>query len=360
MKKLLGIICLVILFFGLLTALWQLCQPLDVLNRISLYNNVFPGRERLPFGESPQSAYNLSIGSLDAAFASHKINQTGSKDPETLRVIVIGDSSSWGTLLRPEETICGQLDGKILSDGKTIRCYNLAYPTLSLTKDYLLLNRAMNYEPDLLIWSMTLESFPNDKQTDNALIQANWDEYCALFPENQPEVKENSLLKKSIWGQRREVADWLRLQLYGLMWAGTEIDQDYPYTYPLPKIDLENDNTYHGIEGPLPESELSWDILKKGIERAGSVPVMLINEPMLISNGENSKIRYNYYYPREAYDSWHEELISRSAKNNWLLVDFWNYLDKGDFTNSAIHYNADSAALLADFVFIEIERYFCK
>lgn len=360
MKKLLSVICLVILFFGLLTALWQLCQPLDLLNRLSLYNSVFPGRERLPFGESPQTAYNFSIGSLDAAFASHRINKAGKKDPETLRVIIIGDSSSWGTLLRPEETLCGQLDGKILSAGKMIRCYNLAYPTLSLAKDYLLLNRAMNYEPDLLIWPMTLESFPNDKQADNALIQSNWDEYCSLFPENQPKLSENSLLKKSIWGQRREAADWLRLQLYGLMWAGTGIDQDYPETYPLPKIDLENDNTYHGIEGPLPDAELSWDILKKGIERAGSVPVMLINEPMLISNGENSKIRYNYYYPRDAYDSWHEELISRSVENNWLLLDLWNRLETGDFTNSAIHYNAESASLLADYVFMEIERYFCK
>lgn len=360
MKKLLSVICLVLLFFGLLTALWQLCQPLAVLNRISLYNSIFPGRERLPFGESPQTAYNFSIGSLDAAFASHKINKAGPKDPETLRVIIIGDSSSWGTLLRPEETLCGQLDGKILSDGKTIRCYNLAYPTLSLTKDFLLLNRAMEYEPDLLIWPMTLESFPNDKQTDNALIQANLDEYFSLFPENQPELSKNSLFKKSIWGQRREAADWLRLQLYGLMWAGTGIDQDYPEIYPLPKIDLENDNTYHGIEGPLPEKKLSWDILKKAIKRAGSVPVMLINEPMLISNGENSKIRYNYYYPREAYDSWREELISRSEENDWLLVDLWNRLDTGDFTNSAIHYNADSAALLTEVVILEIERYFDK
>lgn len=360
MKKFLSIICLVILFFGLLTALWQVCQPLDVLNRISLYNSVFPGRERLPFGESPQTAYNFSIGSLDAAFASHKINKAGPKDSENLRVILIGDSSSWGTLLRPEETLCGQLDGKNLSDGKMIHCYNLAYPTLSLAKDYLLLNRAMEYEPDLLIWPMTLESFPNDKQTDNALIQANWDEYRSLFPEKQQEVRIDSLMKKSIWGQRRAVADWLRLQLYGMMWAGTGIDQDYPETYPLPKIDLENDNTYHDIEGPLPESVLSWDVLKKGIERAGSIPVMLINEPMLISNGENSKIRYNYYYPREAYDSWHEELISRSAEYNWLLVDLWDRLETEDFTNSAIHYNADGASLLADIIIMEIERYFCK
>ena len=218
----------------------------------------------------------------------------------------------------------------------------------------------MNYEPDLILWPLTLESFPNDKQTENALIRANWDEYCSLFPEKNTDQRDTAPVEKSVWGQRREAADWLRLQLYGLMWAGTGIDQDYAESYPAPQIDLAADNTYHGIEGPLQEEDLAWDILEKGINRAGNVPVMLINEPMLISNGENSKIRYNYYYPREAYDSWHQELISRAEKNSWILVDLWNNLDIQDFTNSAIHYNADSAVRLADIVFTEIERYLYK
>jgi len=36
----------------------------------SLYNSIFPGRERLPFGETRES-YNLSLFDLDAMFASH-------------------------------------------------------------------------------------------------------------------------------------------------------------------------------------------------------------------------------------------------------------------------------------------------
>ena len=40
------------------------------LGRISLYNSVFPGRERFPFGETPES-YNLSLFDLNVMFASH-------------------------------------------------------------------------------------------------------------------------------------------------------------------------------------------------------------------------------------------------------------------------------------------------
>ena len=358
MKKLLTITVLTLIFLGLLLGLWQLTQPLSALNKVSLYNSIFPGRERLPFGENPAQAYNFSIGSLDAAFASHKLSGAGAKTSDMLRVITIGDSSSWGTLLRPEETLCGQLDGRTLSDGRTIACYNLAYPTLSLAKDYLLLNRAIEYEPDLILWPITLESFPNDKQSDNALIQANWEEYRRLFPEKDLPAHDLTRMEKSIWGERREAADWLRLQLYGLMWAGTGIDQDYPEDYPAAQVDLEADNTFHGIEGPFPEEMLAWDILEKGLNWAQNVPVLLINEPILISDGKNSEIRYNYYYPHEAYDSWHQSLITRAEENSWLFLDCWDSLEIQDFTNSAIHYNAESALQLTDKVFTEIEMLF--
>ena len=354
MKKNLALVLKTLLILAILAGFWQLIQPLGGLNKISLYNVIFPGRERLPFGESPQTAYNFSIGSLDAAFASHKISGAKQKDPQTLRVITIGDSSSWGTLLRPEETLCGQLDSMQLSDGRTIACYNLAYPTLSLAKDYLLLNRALKYDPDLILWPMTLESVPTDKQSDNELIRANVNEYRALFPEAETTESQN-FLQRSLWGQRRQAADWLRLQLFGLMWAGTGIDQDYPEDYPAPQTDLEADNSYHGYEGALPESALSWDILEKGLELAGDVPMLILNEPMLISSGENSEIRYNYYYPREAYDSWHEALEQRAAERGWNFLDLWNVLGNETFTNSAIHYNAAGAAVLAGRTLEKIE-----
>ena len=354
MKKILRITGLTLLFLVLLAGFWNLTQPLDLVNRVSLYNHIFPGRERLPFGESPRTAYNFSIGSLDAAFASHRIHGAGKKDPQTMRIVTIGDSSSWGTLLRPDETLCGQLDGKVLSDGRTAACYNLAYPTLSLAKDYMLLNRAMEYEPDLILWPMTLESFPADKQSDNALVQANADEYNRLFPESRIE-KDVTMTGRSVWGERREAADWLRLQLYGVMWAGTGIDQDYPEDYPAPQLDLEADNSYHGFEGALPESALAWDVLEQGIDRAGDTPVLLVVEPMLISSGENSEIRYNYYYPREAYDSWHKDLLARADAAGWNLLDLWNVLENDSFTNSAIHYDAESAGILAQRVLEKIE-----
>lgn len=346
MKKLLRILLLTCLFCALLIGLYQLTQPLDRIGSVSLYNHLFPGRERLPFGETPQTAYNFSLNSLNAMFASHKISGTP-KTEGKFRIAVIGDSSAWGTLLRPEETFAGQLDGKTLPDGRIIECFNLAYPTLSLSKDLLLLNRALSYEPDLVIWSLTMESFPNDKQSDNALLDANRAEFEAVYGDGSSPKKASGLLFAE---ERRDLADILRLQLYGPMWAGTGIDQDYSEDYVPPQRDLKNDNTFHGYEGTLPEDALDWDLLEKGILRCGDTPLLIVNEPMLISDGENSDIRYNFYYPREAYDAWHAELSERIPD----LLDLWDLLSVYAFTNSAIHYNAEGAETVARMILEKI------
>ena len=81
--------------------------------KLSLYNFIFPGRERFPFGETRES-YNLSFFDLDAMFASHVLAGT-EKTPDEYRVLLIGDLSVWGTLLAPEQTLAGQLNANPLS-----------------------------------------------------------------------------------------------------------------------------------------------------------------------------------------------------------------------------------------------------
>src|ERR1044071_1497326 len=104
------------------------------LGKLSLYNSIFPGRSRFPFGETRES-YNLSLFNLDAMFASHILAGT-QKTPAEYRVLLIGDSSVWGTLLTPPETLAGQLNAnQFQACGRAVQAYNLGYTTISLTKD---------------------------------------------------------------------------------------------------------------------------------------------------------------------------------------------------------------------------------
>jgi hypothetical protein len=141
-----------LLLFLLLNLLCGLFQPGIKPSHLSLYNILFPGRMRLPFGENPKQAYNLSLYDLDVMLASHEISR-GPKPQDEYRVILIGDSAAWGTLLKPQETLSGLINSQdlITPDEKHVQAYNLAYPTLSLTKDLMILEAALRFEPDLVL-----------------------------------------------------------------------------------------------------------------------------------------------------------------------------------------------------------------
>jgi hypothetical protein len=337
------------LLFVLCNAAFLFIQNIPV-GIVSLYNSVFPGRERFPFGETRES-YNLSLFNVDAMFASHVL--AGSeKTTEEYRVLLIGDSSVWGTLLTPEQTLAGQLNrSTVTACGKTVRAYNLGYPTISLTKDLMILDQAKRYQPDMVIWLTTLEAFPRDKQLTSPIVANNTDRVQALITNYQLSLSPNdpALVQLSTWeqtlvSQRRAVADLLRLQIYGALWASTGIDQVYPEDYERAQTDLEASDDFHGLKSL--EGELAFEVLDAGMS---IVPNMiLVNEPMLISDGLNSDIRYNFFYPRWAYDEYRQQLAEHAAARNWRYLDLWDLVPDHEFTNSAIHLTPAGEALLAN------------
>ncbi|MBI5945870.1 MAG: SGNH/GDSL hydrolase family protein [Chloroflexi bacterium] len=350
--KTLNIILKGLSLFIILNLLFAFFPP--AMGKLSAYNILFPGRERLPFGENSAEAYNLSLFDLDAMFASHKINGDEKQDDD-FRVILIGDSSVWGTLLKPEETLAGQLNSaKISACGKNVRVYNLGYPTISLTKDLLLLSRALEYQPDLVIWLTTLEAFPMEKQIASPLVANNEESLLRLanssglkVDANDPAFSRDSFWESTIIGKQRALADVFRLQIYGVMWAATGIDQVYPPDYEPAQTDLEADQKFHGFEPPvLDKNSLALNALETGIKMAGDTPIVIVNEPMMISAGKNSDIRYNFFYPRWAYDQYRSMMSELSLKNNWAYVDLWDAVPAGEFTNSAIHLTPQGEAVL--------------
>lgn len=317
--------------------------------KLSLYNLVFPGRERFPFGETRES-YNLSLFDLDAMFASHVLGGR-EKAEEQYRVLLIGDSSVWGTLLRPEQTLAGQLNqSAIAACGKTVRAYNLGYPTISLTKDLMILNQAQYYEPDMVIWLTTLEAFPKEKQLTSPIVANNAEQVQQLITNYQLPLDPNNpaLVNLSPWeqtlvSQRRAVADLLRLQMYGVLWASTGIDQIYPEDYERAQTDLEASEDFHGLASL--EAALALEVLDAGMSVVPNT--ILVNEPMLISDGLNSDIRYNFFYPRWAYDEYRQTLAEHALSRNWRYLDLWDLVPASEFTNSAIHLTPAGEQLLA-------------
>lgn len=344
------------ILFAALNVAFALLAPLPALGRLSAYNFVLPGRARLPYGENPAESYNLSLYNIPAMLASH---QLAGADDGAFRVLLVGDSSVWGILLEPDDTLAGQIDRRGLraADGRPVRAYNLGYPTMSLLKDLTLLDAALDREPppDLIVWLVTLESFARRDQLDSAILQNNpapvrdlIRRYGLAQNPDDPRFVEPDFWGETIVGRRRDLADLLCLQLYGVAWALTGVDQAYG-DYTPRAVDLRADETWRGFApGELERDDLAFDILHAGMARAGDVPVILVNEPIFISQGANSDVRYNAFYPRWAYDAYRAWLADEAQSAGWTLLDLWDALpDAACYTDSPVHLTPDCSAALA-------------
>lgn len=340
-----------ILFVVLFSLAFSLLMNVPI-GKISLYNHLYPGRERFPFGESPTTSYNLSIYNLDAMLASHEI-AAANKSADEYRVFVVGDSSTWGFLQRPQDTLAGLLDNRALEvGGKQVRVYNLGYPSLSVLKDLMIIDRVLQYQPDLIIWLVTLESLPLENQLETPLVANNPLAVNDLIDHYQLGGFAKQLIDwkdASLFARRREMADIIRLQIYGVMWAATGIDQDYPSDYTPALRDFDVDESFYDFTPyNLDVKRLALDVIDQTIKVNEDIRFLVVNEPILIATGANSDVRYNYYYPRWAYDQYRNLIRDNMDKTGINYYDLWDIVPQEHFTNSAIHMDKDGEKILAE------------
>jgi hypothetical protein len=350
-----------LILFALANVLFALLDPSPLLGRVSAYNLLMPGRDRLPYGENPDQSYNLSLQNLDALFAAHQITGTP-KAADEYRVLLVGDSSVWGVLLNPDQTLSGYLNAAAYrtASAKRVRVYNLGYPIQSLSKDLLLLHYGLRYQPDLIVWPVTLESFAPKQQLESMIVRDNPEPmrdliraYQIKIDPDDPKFNDPSFWDRTIIGQRRPLADLLRLQLYGPNWAITRMDQRYPTFYQPRMENFDTDVTWQGFKpGPLTADDLRIDVIKAGISLANAshIPVIVINEPIFQSTGANSDVRYDFFYPRWAYDAYRELLADQSRVQGWTMVDLWDAISPTQFTDSAVHLTPLGSRQYADHV----------
>ena len=199
--------------------------------RLSIYNILVPGRERFPFAFHPEVDYSVVFSDLDAMFASHQISKP--KQPNEPRVVLIGNSSVWGTLLQPDQTLsAGLTDAGLECGGRRLQFYDLGYHRSSLGKDLMILDRAMENRPDMVLWLVSLYAFTPERRSGHALIPANLarareiDAEYGVFPKLRAVSPSDSLTARTVAGRKKDLALWFALQEYGLLWAATGIDQD--------------------------------------------------------------------------------------------------------------------------------------
>jgi len=361
-----------IFLFVILNVIFALSNP--PVGKITLYNHIIPGRLRFPYDKDPSSSfvgYSVPVDAdYDAMFGEHVISQK--KPASEYRLILLGDSATWGFGLPSDETLSEQINRLhiITCDGRIVRAYNLAYPFSYVTRDLLILDKAMEYQPDLVLWLITLTTLvPKVEETE--FIAPHWERYLELadtynFQSSHfsPLIQKPSFWQKTIVGQRKRLKSIALTQLFGILWAGTGIDnrKSFQSEPGLPDSNVEGDLEYEGwlfADRPALIDSLLMDVLSAGFDVAGEVPVVLVNEPIFIANGKNHLVRYNGLYPRWAYDEYRQFMLEWTEAHSYRLLDYWNAFPPKEFYDPIFHLRLSGVKQFAKLLAPEINKLVC-
>lgn len=319
--------------------------------RASAYNTIFPGRTRLPFGISGDP-FTVTVDHVDAMFASHLI--AAPKRPDEFRVALIGDSSVWGEDLGAYEVISEQWNRLDFRCGdKRLRAYNLGYPHPAILKDLIILQKATEYQPDLIIWFVTLNTLYS--QRVNPFLTANHEQAAAVlttydiaFNQSKKFVEtEPSLWERTLIGRRSNLARQIKLQLLGIIWTATGADTNTLAPDEPPSFNVDDDPRYRGMLPPDDlQPQLLLSALTAGNEIAGPVPVLIVNQPVFVAPRAAEMVRYNAIYPRWAYDQYREALAAQAQSSGWRYLDLWNAVPPEYFSDAGLHLSVAGERLL--------------
>jgi len=361
-----------IFLFAVINVVFALLSP--AVGKITLYNYMVPGRLRFPYEKEP-SFYSMGHNApvyedFDAMFGAHIISER--KPADEFRLILLGDSATWGVSVSADDTLSEQINRLHIQtcDGRNVRAYNLGYPMSFLARDILILDKALEYKPDMVFWLITLSAL-QPKTAETYFIIPHSERYLRLANTyglrlsylSQP-VQEPSFWDRTIIGQRIRLKNIITTQAFGVLWAATRIDN---HESLQPESGRPNSNVDDNVdyEGRYPDGTLNFfdslmmDVLSTAFDVAGDIPVVLVNEPIFVADGKNHLVRYNELYPRWVYDEYRQFMLEWAEEHDHQLLDYWDTLPPEDFADQYFHRRSSGERRLAESLAFEIKKLVC-
>jgi hypothetical protein len=277
---------------------------------------------------------------------------------------VVGDSTIWGLGLTDEQTLSGQLNSLHLRvGGKRVVAYNLGYPWPSISRGALIIDNAMQYQPDLVIWFVTVTAF-----------------YIGLYPDTDPHAVFFRL--------NRQHLEHLTVQFDLNHWFETYVAKESPLTtmlavknqdvlpvwmasleypfktysvHPLPTPNVEALPQHAlfetGYPGFYPMPNEVWDFLQIGnsLTITHNAQLLVINQPIRIEEGLHAEVNYNKDFQRAFYDEYHAALQKQTDAQNIWYADLFDVIPERYFLDS-LHVDAEGMALIANHVVSQLQK----
>jgi hypothetical protein len=232
-------------------------------------------------------------------------------------------------------------------------------------KDFLIMDKIREYDPDMFLWAITLDSFRNRTIFKNYFlnpyatrVRELVDEYhlVNLDIEN---LSHPTFWDRTIISQRSRLKKIFLLQLHGVGWSATNLDYFYQSWQPLSQDQSREDMFFDASQHKLEPDNMLFDVLEAGYELSGNHPLLVVNEPIFIASGANSDIRYNEFYPRWAYDEYLNYLDQWMRINHHDYLNAWNLLPSSEFTDTPFHRTPAGEEAFAEYLVPQILNLSC-
>lgn len=138
---------------------------------------VFEGGLRLHTAPAPRVTW------LPLALRQHQLCWHAALRPQELRVIVLGSSAVYGLGVRASETFSARLTAALAADGVDAAVFNLAWVNPYQLRDALILREAMAFQPDVILYPVTLAEFVH-------AAPVLWKPLIAFFSSNRDALRE--------------------------------------------------------------------------------------------------------------------------------------------------------------------------
>ena len=297
--------------------LFKLMMPR--LDRFPVYALYSAPSAKHGFGLEPV----FDVGTL---FNSHIISQS-TKHPKEYRVVFIGDSTirdaQFYSFINNQGSICG---------GKYLQAYDLGYYSTSAIKDLIILQEAMKYSPDLIIWSIT----NSITHTNIGFLQANPGDLEKL--QNVYGISYDSIGKDlAFYRTDDKIRAEVRLLLYYLVLNPATGNNDNIMSIAIQDASDVTSASMPDLSSASLDSRRALDSEILAFKRIiNNVPIFLINEP-----------RPGAIVNTDQYKQYVNNLTNLSRTKGIKMMNLAELIPDQDFTTSRIHRNNDGDMLFA-------------
>ncbi len=300
-----------------------------------------------------------SLFDLDLIFRQHEICRRPTLQPAERNVALIGNSAVFGLYVSAAESFAGLLNERWSSSSTPLHVYNLGFVTTYQFKDALIVRQALDYEPDLIVYGISLadfvhlapipwpETLPRFFAANDAAIDRLSDEGAVGLEHLVATYRERAEYRGRLaqrWTRFRESGAYLRLGVrhnapklvnrwllspgdgpVGAPAASGKIRQMGP-NYRCHKVLDAFDKSYG-------EDWSSWNVLAylEQIEREHGVDVVVVDLPSLHDPKDEC---YNARQPTSADVAYRRWLHQQASSRDLELWDLHDLLSKSQFEDS--------------------------